>query len=178
MDTDHKHQESTMLTVYEFASDNKISQEPQIETNTHYCKKCDEFLPLNLFKLKGVRLCHSCLKDQYRFTKQRTQEIRALNTYRTKAYTDMLTFGMKRINIKGADILSILTKAQIANFTNWSMMPRRPDQEITRDNVVMIRSSQRRYLVAAWKLSRDADEYEKNLQNLLDHARDQMHCDE
>ena len=163
-----------MPSTYKFARDFKINNEPQNEIKLYYCKKCDDFLPLDKFKQrKDTKLCYTHLKERDRLNKRRNQAIRALNSYRTKAYADMLTFGMKRININGRDILTILSQDQISNFTNWSMVPRRPDQEITQGNVVMITSAQRRYLVATWKLTKNADEYENNLKNLLQHTRDQ-----
>ena len=149
---------------------NEISNEIQL----CYCKQCDDFLPPDIFRHpKEHKLCYKHQKEYERFKMRKNQTIRALNSYSTKAYMDMLTFGMKRINIKGSDMLTLLNPDQIANFTNWSMVPRRPDKEITNDNVAIITSAQRRYLVATWKLTKNSDEYESNLYNLLDHTRDQ-----
>jgi hypothetical protein len=157
-----------MLATYQFAPCSKasrIAEEPKL----YLCRKCDKLLPLHKFKANvEVRLCHEHLKEMHRLYK-RHLPIRVVNCLRTKAHVDMTVFNAKKINLKNSDILKMLGPEHMSNMSHYSMVPRRPDKEITVDNVAIITSAQRRYLIATWKINKDADEYESNLKNLLEH---------
>ena len=141
------------------------------DDNLFYCKRCNEFLPSDKFYLKRQEyLCHKHLKERNRLSKLGTHRQRALNSLRNKAYQDLNVFGFKENHIHYKEIMQLLTPEQERSFTYWCIVPKRPDKAMTLDNAILIPSSQRRYLITQWKLTRDPDEYERILNTLM-HAK-------
>ena len=138
------------------------------ETGMRMCVKCDKLLPLDQFDQK-IRhyMCISHLKELHNHNTLGTHEKRAFNSIRCRAHADMLMFKQGKMYLPKSLVLTMLTKEQIANFSGYCIIPRRPDQPISKDNSIVVTSAQRRYIVSQWKASQDADQYERNLNHIL-----------
>lgn len=138
------------------------------ETGMRFCIQCDELLPLDKFRTqKREYMCISHYrKMRVQFTLG-TQEKRAFNSLRCKARSDMLLFNQERMFMPRTLVKSMLTAEQTTNFSAYSIIPKRPDQPLSEDNSIIVTSAQRIYVVAKWRTSRDSDQYERDLNYIL-----------
>jgi hypothetical protein len=140
----------------------------ELMTGMRMCSKCDKLLPLDQFDTR--RRYYLCLPHLKQFQHENvlgTPEKRAYNSIRCRARADMILFKQKRIHLPMALVLSLLTKEQLQNSSTVCVIPKRPDAPLSKDNCVVVTSSQRRYIVARWKENRDADHYEAILKHTL-----------
>lgn len=132
------------------------------------CKQCNMLLPLAQFRQKSRE--YLCL-THFRATRRRhilgTHEKRAFNSLRCKARQDMIMFGHDHMVISRKQFTAMLTEEQMANFSLYCMIPRRPDKPLTRDNSIIVTSFQRKYIVSKWRIARDPDQYERDLEYIL-----------
>jgi hypothetical protein len=138
------------------------------EIGMRFCSKCDKMLPLDCFKTNRRKyVCIVHLKEMNLHATLGTQEKRAYNSLRCRARADMLLFKQERMFLPKTLCLTMLTAEQIANFSDYSIIPKRPDQPLSQDNSIVVTSAQRIYVVKKWKSARDADQYEHDLNSAL-----------
>ena len=132
------------------------------------CKGCNMLLPLDQFRPKrGKYMCLAHLRAARRRHILGTNEKRAFNSLRCKARQDMIMFGHDRMAISRQQFNSMLSEEQMRHFSLYCMIPLRPDKPLTHDNVVIVTSFQRKYIVAKWRIAHDPDQYERDLEYIL-----------
>ena len=132
------------------------------------CKACNMLLPLDQFRPKRSRfMCLYHLRASRRNLILGTDEKRAFNSLRCKARQDMVMFGHKHMTISRQAVNSKLSEEQIKNFNMYCIIPRRPDTPLTNENSIIVTSFQRKYVMAKWRVTRDADMYEQDLKYIL-----------
>jgi hypothetical protein len=142
------------------------------EMGKRWCMKCDKLIPLDLFRPnKRQYMCISHLREISIQNTLGTQEKRAFNSLRCKARSDMLLFHQEQMFMPQTLVNSMLTAEQTANFSAYSIIPKRPDQPLSEDNSIIVTSAQRIYVIAKWRTSRDPDQYECALNYILSKAQ-------
>ena len=133
------------------------------------CRQCNMLLPLDQFRPKrgNKYLCISHLRATRRRHILGTHEKRAFNSLRCKARQDMLMFGHDHMVISRKQFNAMLTEEQMQNFSTHCMIPRRPDRPLTSENAIIVTTFQRKYVVGRWKITRDPDQYERDLAYIL-----------
>ena len=79
----------------------------------------------------------------------------------------MLTFGLSRMAITRTQVLAMLSDEQVAQFSQCSLMPLRPDKPLASDNAVIVSTDERRFVMNTWRKQKDADAYERNIKAVL-----------
>jgi hypothetical protein len=138
------------------------------ETGLRLCVKCDKMLTLDHFRGKRRRhLCISHFNEIHLRDTMGTHEKRAYNSIRCKARADMIMFNQEKVFLPRTLVVKMLTEEQLENYTAYCIIPKHPDQPISKDNSIAVTSTQRKYVVAKWKTSRDPDQYERALNDVL-----------
>lgn len=141
------------------------------KTGMRLCIQCDKLLPLDRFKHRPrLYTCITHLKETRNHENQSSQEKKAFNSIRCRAYADMVLFNHDRMFLPKTLVTAILSKEQVANFSNYCIIPKRPDKPLSEDNCIVVTSIQRIYVVAKWKSSRDPDQYENDLRHILNES--------
>jgi hypothetical protein len=132
------------------------------------CTECDKLLPLDNFR-PNVRthLCIKHLRAQKMKTLLGTLNKRGFNSLRCRARQDMLMFGHRNVAIPRKLVTSLLTEDQMENFSTHCLIPRNPDQILSKDNIVVVTSFQRSYIVNHWRVTRDSAQYMRDLDFIL-----------
>ena len=132
------------------------------------CIQCDKLLPLDQFK-PNKRSC-MCI-FHFRKLKLRdtlgTHDKRAFNSLRCRAHADMLLFKQDHMVLPKTLVMTMLTDDQKANFPVYCIIPRRPNEPLTKDNSILVTSIQRKFVVGRWKLARDQGQYGRDLTYIL-----------
>ena len=92
-----------------------------------------------------------------------THEKRAFNSLRCRARQDMLMFGHSRMIISRQQVVHLLTDAQIAKFSQFCLIPRDPKEILSVDNVTVVTTFQRKYVISRWRITRDNELYKRDL---------------
>ena len=138
-------------------------------TGTRFCKGCNQLLPLDQFDLRRTRfLCETHRRQAQRFYEYGTTEKRALSTLCAKSQGDRRIFGHAKVTIRKSDVIKILTPDQVANYSDWALVPRDPTMQTSKDNVELVTVYQRRCLVKSWKKHHDAAQYMDLLRRLME----------
>jgi hypothetical protein len=138
------------------------------ETGMRLCTRCDKLLPLDQFRArKRQYVCIPHLRLIQIHETLGTPEKRAFNSLRCRARSDMLLFHQDRMFMPRTLVTELLTAEQMANFSTYSIIPKRPDQPLSKDNSIVVTSSQRIFIVAKWRSTRDPDQYERELNHIL-----------
>ena len=134
-----------------------------------YCQACNELLPIDQFKPNSKRrfTCIPHLRAEDRRRVCGTPERRAYNSLRCRARDDMLTFGHTRINISRTKVLAMISEEQVARFSQYCLIPLRPDKPLAEDNAVIVSTDERRFVMNTWRKQKDADAYERNIKAIL-----------
>ena len=131
------------------------------------CKRCNAMVSNDLFKPGSKRkLCYAHLKEEHRHHVLGTLDRRAFNSIRSRSFKDLTLFKQTFLKISRKELLTLLTPKQLANYRNWCIVPKDPNQPISIHNVAVISSRQRRYLICNWKFKRDPDQYTRDLSQL------------
>ena len=143
---------------------------PCSEQILRFCIACDKFLPSNLFQADGKRkfTCIPHIRIRRLHNVLGTQDKRAFNSLRCRAREDMLTFGHKRMTISRKQVVAMLSDEQMANFGSYSLIPLRSEHPLTVDNVVVVTTIQRRYIMGKYRISRDMEGYKRDLKLMLE----------
>jgi hypothetical protein len=138
------------------------------QTGVRLCLKCDKMLPLDQFRTSSrYHLCIIHSREVNLYHVMGTHEKIAYNSLRCRARVDMVMFNQEKMYLPRKLVVAMLTKEQIENYKAYCIIPKRPDQPISKDNSVAVTSTQRRHVVDKWKVSRDADQYERDLIDVL-----------
>jgi hypothetical protein len=134
-----------------------------------YCKKCNDLLPIHLFKPDNKRkyTCIPHIRAERRHNILGTPIRRAFNGLRCRARDDSIKFGHNQLKITRKHVISMLTTEHISNFSAYSLIPLRPDVPLADDNAVIVQSDLRRFVVNKWRENKDSDQYEQNLRSLI-----------
>ena len=140
----------------------------ELQSGLRLCLHCNKLLTLD--KFKPHRRDYICIDHQRAKGRHQvlgTAEKRAFNSFRCRARFDMLMFGHKKMQLSRQDLLKIITPQQLENFSQYCVIPRKPDEVLTVDNAVIVGSYQRRYIIGRWKHEHDANQYEQDLAFVL-----------
>lgn len=135
------------------------------DTNLRWCRACKTLHPPELFKPNNKHK-FSCIphlkakQQQYSFG---THEKRAFNCLRCRARMDRITFGQQEMTLSHKLVDSIMSKDQMANYSQYSLIPFHPDKPLSADNIVVVTTHQRSYILGKWKATRDVSEYRRAL---------------
>ena len=134
-----------------------------------FCRKCMAVLPISSFRNEPkVRfLCTKHLRDERKKYVVGTPILRAFNALRCRARQDVFTFGFTKMQITRSQMIALLSDEHVANFSQYSLIPLRPDKPLSSDNAIIVSVEKRRYVVGVWRKTRDPDEYVKNLKLIL-----------
>ena len=134
-----------------------------------YCQACNDLLPIDQFKPNSKRrfTCIPHLRAEDRRRVCGTPERRAYNSLRCRARDDMLTFGHKRMDISRTTVLAMISDKHVAQFSQYCLIPLRPDKPLTSDNAVIVSTDERRFVMNTWRKQKDADAYERNIKAVL-----------
>ena len=147
----------------------KILKKSEQTAGTRYCKMCDDYLPLDMFNLERKRfLCITHLKRANIDQLYGTIEQKAMNGFRSRSYHDLFIFGQEKLNISKQDIMELWTDEQIKNYKQWRLVPKKPDEMLTRNNAVFVKKEQRRYLISNWKFKKNVNDYIEELEKLVE----------
>lgn len=148
----------------------KAAEKPSVAILTEqaigqrFCKTCNKLLPLDQFNPnQRAYKCLTHLRAEKRFHVLGTHEKRAFNSLRCRARDDRLIFGQAKLIISRKQVTAMLTPEQMANYSRYCLIPRRPDLPLTADNSVIVTGIQRSFVVSNWKLTKDSDQYERDL---------------
>ena len=133
-------------------------------TGVRFCTTCEKVLPLSEFGTDKRR--YMCIKHYRELRKHYTmgsQEKRAFNSLRSRAYQDMVALGQKRLIMSRKQIIDKLTDEQLADYSNHALIPKRPDLSLTEINAIIVTSAQRSYIMSNWRKSRDPEQYFQDL---------------
>ena len=138
------------------------------EMGKRWCMKCDKLIPLDLFRPnKRQYMCILHLREIQNYDTSSNNEKRAFNSIRCRAYADMVLFKQARMFLPRTLFTTMLTDEQMTNYSAYCIIPKRPDQPLSKDNSIVVTSIQRIYVVAKWKTTRDPDQYEHDLNHIL-----------
>jgi hypothetical protein len=133
------------------------------------CTECDKLLPLdNLRPHVRTHLCIAHLRAQKMKTLLGTHNKCAFNSHRCRARQDILMFGHKNIAIPRKLVTALLIEAQMEDFSRHCIVPKNPDQILSKDNIVVVTSFQRSYIVNHWRVTRDSAQYMRDLAFILE----------
>jgi len=91
----------------------------------------------------------------------------AFNSLRCRARSDMLLLGHTTSSLSYTQLLCILKREHIENFSNYCIIPKCPDKNLTIDNAIVVDSLQRRYVLGKWRNERDPKQYQRDLEFIL-----------
>ena len=132
------------------------------------CRACNKLLPLNCFRMdKRKYTCIEHLKARKRKMILGTTEKRCFNSLRCRARHDMLAFGHTKMQISRKLINAILTDDQIEDFTHHCVIPTNPDKILSADNIVVVNTWQRSYVIRRWRASKSTEQYIRDLTFIL-----------
>jgi hypothetical protein len=134
-----------------------------------YCQACNDLLPIGLFSqnIKRKYTCINHIRAERRKGCYGTPARRAFNALRCRARQDMITFGLSHMAITRTQVLAMLSDEQVAQFSQCSLMPLRPDKPLASDNAVIVSTDERRFVMNTWRKQKDADAYERNIKAVL-----------
>jgi len=145
-----------------------VAMRTEQETGLRFCITCNKLVPLDQFR--PDKRMYKCI-PHHRAARLKvilgSHEKRAFNSLRCRARQDMILFGHDHMIMGYRTVMAMLTPEQLADFSNYCLIPKRPDQPLTKDNSIVVTSVQRMYIVGNWKKSRDSDQYERDLQHML-----------
>lgn len=76
-----------------------------------------------------------------------------------RCYMDKVDFGQSRIKLSQNDILQMCRSKGKTPHSTMYVLPKHPVTLLTRENAIIVDKTQRRYLLALWRLKRDEDDY-------------------
>jgi len=71
------------------------------------------------------------------------------------------------MNISRTKVLTMISDEQVAQFSQYCLIPLRPDKPLAEDNAVIVSTDKRRFVINTWRKQKDADAYERNLKNVI-----------
>ena len=92
---------------------------------------------------------------------------KAAISIRTRARDDRAVFGQALMDLSLEEMQDMLTQDHVDKYTDFAIVPARPTEMLSKQNVVIVSFSQRRYLTAMWKALKDPEAYERDMATLL-----------
>lgn len=139
------------------------------QSGLRLCKACNKLLPLNLFRSdKRKYTCIPHLRAAKRREVLGTHEKRAFNSLRCRARQDMLMFGHDKMVISRRLVTSLLSDEQMANFPKYCLIPRDPAEILSPDNILIVSTIQRAFVVGRWRDTHDNEQYKRDLDFILE----------
>lgn len=133
------------------------------------CKKCDKLLPLDQFNPKKRKFtCKMHMRAIHHRTVLGTHEKRAFNSLRCRARQDQLLLKQPRIHISRKQVKALLTDQQMEDFSHFCLIPKDPTKILSAENVLVVSSLQRKYIMGRWRLKQDVEQYRVDLEFILE----------
>ena len=135
-----------------------------------FCAQCHAFTLSRLSESEKYTkrvYCDVHRRERKRFIVYGTPERKAVNYLRSLARQDRQTFNQPHIKISKGCILALLSKEQLLDFNNWSIVPKDPLRILSVGNALLIKKATRRYLMCDWKRHKDPVQYEHTLSALM-----------
>ncbi len=157
-------------------------------TNRRYCIECKAMLPIDNFapgreqniqrficrehpvecKQIKQRAKDQCVVEPGFESEGRPQKAtRAVVSLRKRAKGDLKTFEQAVLRLSVRQIERLLRPEHFDDHARFALLPRRPNEPVSPDNVVVVTVPQRRYLTGLWRLKHDPILYERDLGMLL-----------
>ena len=133
-----------------------------------YCTVCQCYLPLQMFRPGNRKSkCIEHLREAQKKYVLGTADKRAFNALRCKARADMPLFQQRHMKISRREVVKMLTAAQIRNFSRFCLVPLRPDLPLTADNLTVVSSPERKFIVGNFRYALDSEKYQRDLRHIL-----------
>jgi hypothetical protein len=148
----------------------KAAMLAQAETGMRFCLACNKLLPPENFRSNGTR-AHTCMMhirdEKKRYIIGTNGKKSIFDSMRTRAHHDIFTLGQTHVHISRQQVMDILSEKQMANYTKYCLLPLHPDKTFSSENVVVVTTVQRGYLLKRWEHSKNVQEYHNDLKLLL-----------
>ena len=129
-----------------------VNNRTEQETGMRFCITCNKMLPIAAFSTEKRRFkCIEHYRESRRITVLGTPERRAINSIRSRMRQDMVLFGHTAIKIGVKHIRAMMTQAQMADYSNYCIIPKTPELPLSEDNIIVATTAQRRFVVSMWK---------------------------
>jgi hypothetical protein len=93
------------------------------------------------------------------FAKHRQSYTHALYKIWHRSYLDMKELGQKKLCLTQKDILSLFHAKNKEPKAEFYVVPRNPSKQLSLENALLINKTQKRYLLALWRLTRNEEDY-------------------
>jgi hypothetical protein len=93
------------------------------------------------------------------FAKHRQSYTHALYKIWHRSYLDMKELGQKKLCLTQKDILSLFHAKNKEPKAEFYVVPRIPSKQVSLENALLINKTQKRYLLALWRLTRNEEDY-------------------
>ena len=146
-----------------------VNNRTEKETGMRFCITCNKMLPIAAFSTEKRRFkCIEHYRESRRITVLGTPERRAINSLRSRMRQDMVLFGHTSIKIGVKHIRALMTQAQMADYSNYCIIPKTPELPLSEDNIIVATNAQRRFVVSMWKMaSKNPEAYRNSLAHVL-----------
>lgn len=91
--------------------------------------------------------------------KNRQSYTHALYKIWHRSYLDMKELGQKKLCLTQKDILSLFHAKNKEPKAEFYVVPRNPTKQLSLENALLINKTQKRYLLALWRLTRNEEDY-------------------
>jgi len=91
--------------------------------------------------------------------KNRQSYTHALYKIWHRSYLDMKELGQKKLCLTQKDILSLFRAKNKEPKAEFDVVPRNPTKQLSLENALLINKTQKRYLLALWRLTRNEEDY-------------------
>jgi hypothetical protein len=71
------------------------------------------------------------------------------------------------MDISRTTVLAMISDKHVAQFSQYCLIPLRPDKPLASDNAVIVSTDERRFVMNTWRKQKDADTYERNIKAVL-----------
>ncbi len=155
----------------------KILKLYEATTGTRYCTICQNMMPLGDFpraKKCNPRhfRCKIHLAPRGRPVKYKDPEARlrqnAALSMKARARDDRIIFGHSIVDLTMEETQELLTEEHVNNFADYAIIPLRPTEILSKQNVAVVSFDHRKYLTAMWRVNRDPVAYQRDMATLLE----------
>ena len=152
----------------------------QVRFEKRFCTGCRTMLPLENFPSPdsySVRdfVCKIHPTNKGRPVKYKDPEAQRMReaalSLKNRAREDKAIFGHAIVDLTLEETQAMLTEEHIKNPLDYSIVPLRPTEILSKRNAIVITYAQRKYVTGLWRAEPDAEAYQRDLAALLEVGR-------
>ena len=152
----------------------------QVKFGGRFCTVCRTILPLENFSSPDEYrprdfVCKVHPSNKGRPVKYKDPEARlkqdAAISLKHRAREDKAIFGHPIVDLSLEETQAMLTEEHIKNPMDFSIVPLRPTEILSKRNAIIITYAQRKYVTGLWRAQPDAEAYQRDLALLLEAGR-------